>query len=240
MFTENELEKIKDQSYQDREVKTDLLEGSNFISEMYNKQYKLQKLMKDKGRTLLLPDITKDQEDVNEDTVALSIYHFFCMQTEEEELKQELRRCRELVDCTKEVEYELIDIAFFLFNVGIYSGINIEKVLNSDYPWYDYEQDEIWTIEQLISMLNSSVINFIDKLPWKSWRTYNLTKWHEEDRFRSNIFMLYATCINDYLKLSWRILTSHHNNFENYLYGLYCNKWQENWDRQFDKNKGYV
>lgn len=240
MFKENELEKIKDQSYQDREVLVNELGDKNFIIEMYNKQYQLQKLMKDKGRTLVLPDITKDQEDVTKECIYQSVYHFFCMQTEEEELRAEFNKCAVSVDAVKELEYELIDIVFFLFNTGIYAGIDINKVVNSNCRWWEYEVDEIYTIKELVDMLNSSVINFIDKLPWKSWRTYDMDKWLNEDRIKNNIWDLYAECINLYLKLSWRLLTSHHNNFENYLYGLYCNKWQENWDRQFDKNKGYV
>ena len=75
---------------------------------------------------------------------------------------------------------------------------------------------------------------------WKSWKTYDLGKWLKEDRIKNDIWSLYAECIKNYLKLSWRILTSHQDNFEEYLFGLYSNKWQENWDRQFDKSKGYI
>ena len=92
--------------------------------------------------------------------------------------------------------------------------VDIDKVINSKCEWYKYthEEDDTSTVLELISTLNSSVINFIDKLPWKSWRTYDLGKWLKEDRIKNDIWSLYAECIKNYLKLSWRILTSHQDN----------------------------
>jgi intergrase/recombinase len=118
--------------------------------------------------------------------IELAIYHLFCMQVEHQELKVELAKIIKFKaenapdvevpeDLKISARYELIDIFFFMFNVGIYSGININDVVN-----YTENNTEIGIIDSYgtanLEFAVQYLLNYIDKLPWKAWKEYRASK----------------------------------------------------------------
>ena len=76
-------------------------------------------------------------------------------------------------------------------------------------------------------------MNYIDKLPWKAWKDYDLANYN----FTSpNIIEYYSLALYNmviYAKFAFKETNKS-------LFDLYMNKWIENKRRQEDINSGYV
>lgn len=236
LFTENNADQNKNQNYKDNFQEFDLPE-KYYLLEMYNKQKELQQFLANKGKTEAFPGIVTD---VTQSNVQLAIYHLFCMQIEFQELKVELQKLAEQNQeselNTIDARYELIDMFFFMFNVGIYTGLDIMAVVNKIEEYvktFINVPIEQWSDVKYINNSIENLMNYIDKLPWKAWKDYDLTNYN----FTSpNIIEYYSLALYNmviYAKFAFKETNKS-------LFDLYMNKWIENKRRQEDINSGYV
>jgi len=236
LFTENNVDQNKNQDYKYSFQEFDLPE-KYYLLEMYNKQKELQQFLADKGKTETFPNIVTD---VIQPNVQLAIYHLFCMQIEFQELKVELQKLTEQPQDnnlnTIDARYELIDMFFFMFNVGIYTGLDIMAVVNKIEEYiktFANTPIEQWLDVKYITSAIENLMNYIDKLPWKAWKDYDLANYN----FTSpNIIEYYSLALYDmviYAKFAFKETNKS-------LFDLYMNKWIENKRRQEDINSGYV
>jgi dimeric dUTPase (all-alpha-NTP-PPase superfamily) len=100
------------------------------------------------------------------------IYWGHCVRAEVEELMEWLV---EQKDDTwiKELKMEAIDIVHFVFNLGIEIGITDVDIFDMENRY----KHENWLIEServraSTILLNSNIIEMINLLPWKTWKTY--------------------------------------------------------------------
>lgn len=256
LFQENPIEKKKDESYKEN-IKNFSLPNKYYLLEMFKKQKELQEFLKEKGKTGHIPS---NAANVRQPDINLSIYHHFCMQVEYEELKVELDQFLNKIDDNNndkeksllEVKFELIDMLFFMFNVGIYTGINFDKVLDCLSNDEEFLIPSIDTIENKEDINNYSLedlnycsiklLNYIQSLPWKAWREYDYEICAKEMAVNNEIkapnspIKIYAGAIFMYLKWSSNALSAGVEE----LYNLYMNKWEENMRRQQDENSDYL
>ena len=233
LFTENKEDVNKNQDYKNN-FKEYSLPVHYYLVEMYNKQKELQKFLADKGKTCAFPEL---YTQVKQSDVQLAIYHLFCMQVEKEELLAELDKCQS-GDDEISAKYELIDMFFFMFNVGIYTGLDINKVFNNivedlvviENTPYDHSFDK-----PLLEAINTSLTNYIDKLPWKAWKDYDYNTFYLKLGF-TECYIYYAQAVLDLVKWAKRAF----NQDLISLYNFYMNKWEENKRRQEDLTSGYV
>lgn len=234
LFSENVEDKKKLQSYKDK-FKEYELPDKYYLLEMYNKQKELQTFLADRGKTNKFPQLVTE---VTQPDVQLAIYHLFCMQIEFNELKVELNKlANSLVDNpdTVDARYELIDMFFFMFNIGIYTGLDIMAVVNKVDNYCTTEDSSVksYTDVNHINFAIENLMNYIDKLPWKAWKEYDLINF---DFTNSKITDYYASAIH--AMIDWAKDTFKENNKS--LFDLYMNKWEENKRRQIDPDSGYV
>ena len=244
LFTENNADTNKNQDYKDnfQEFK---LPKKYFLIEMYNKQKELQQFLADRGKTKTFPD---RMSDARQEDIQTAIYHLFCMQIEHQELKVELAKIvqykaenNNTTDIPHELSisarYELIDMFFFMFNVGIYSGLDITEVVN-----YKENNDEQGIIDPSntynLEYSIENLLNYIDKLPWKAWKEYDYSTFYSNmpQLNRQQIIKAYGDALNE--MVSWAKVAF--NETDESLFNLYMNKWVENKRRQEDINSGYI
>lgn len=236
LFKENTEDTNKNQDYKNN-FKNYTLPNKYFLLEMYSKQKELQSFLANKGKTSKFPS---NVYEVRQSDVQLAIYHLFCMQIEAEELKVELDKLEVLAgEDNISARYELIDMFFFMFNVGIYTGLDIEKVLNLIHndidDLKDYKSDYSADLPMLAE-INTNLLNYIDKLPWKAWKDYDYNTFFNNQSNLDQCYSYYAKAIFGLVKWSIRAFNECHQS----LFDLYMNKWEENKRRQEDLNSGYV
>ena len=242
LFNENLEDINKIQDYKDN-FKTFDLDKNYYLLEMYNRQKQLQEFLGEKGKTNKFPDnfYRLEQKDVQ-----LAIYHLFCMEIEYEELKVEIEKFKNKKNLEKKdllsVRFELIDMFFFMFNVGIYTGIDFNFILNryssflSVRPIIESDNIELKKIDfSYIDETFSYLRNYIDKLPWKAWKEYDYSKKREE---LSTNKQLDYYCRAIAKILDWSYIYLHEDLYS--LFQLYMNKWEENHRRQSDIESGYI
>ena len=238
LFKENVADQKKNQSYKDN-FKEYELPDKYFLLEMYNKQKELQTFLAERGKTEVFPQIVTD---VIQPNVQLAIYHLFCMQIEFNELKVELNKLSESLDDkidTIDARYELIDMFFFMFNVGIYTGLDMMAVVNrideftKGVPSAPDQQRIAFTNVYSINFAIEQLMNYIDKLPWKAWKEYDLSTF---DYTNPQIIEYYASAVNAIVEWAKEIF----GETDKSLFDLYMNKWEENRRRQIDINSGYI
>lgn len=236
LFNENTEDQTKNQDYKNNWKEYELPE-KYFILEMYNKQKELQQFLAKKGKTSNFPSV---QQNTVQSDVQLAIYHLFCMQVEYQELKHELeiiQKYEQEENATKDwtdARFELIDMFFFMFNVGIYTGLDIMSVINTveELDWA-IPNLENWTDTTIISEAIDNIMNYIDKLPWKAWKEYDY----------SNFIWDNYSIKKSYAIALWKMITwakQRFNETDKSLFNLYMNKWEENRRRQEDINSGYI
>lgn len=236
LFKENIADQKKNQSYKDN-FKEYELPDKYFLLEMYNKQKELQTFLAERGKTEIFPQVITD---VIQPNVQLAIYHLFCMQIEFNELKVELNKLANDLDGntdTIDARYELIDMFFFMFNVGIYTGLDMMAVVNKidEFTKAEIREDQrsSYTNVSSINFAIEQLMNYIDKLPWKAWKEYNLATF---DYTNPQIIEYYASAVNAIVNWAKEMF----NETDKSLFDLYMNKWEENRRRQIDKNSGYI
>ena len=258
LFSENEADKTKDQSYKDTLKEYDLPE-KYYLLEMYNKQKELQEFLATKGRTGSIPPALSA---VRQTDVQLAIYHLYCMQVELKELQVELKKIEDFAQCCPiskaslisedgdkliDARFELIDLFFFMFNVGIYTAVDIYKVVDivseriKNTPVYADTEQMIRTSSADLTNAIDSLISYIDKLPWKAWKEYNY-----EDNYKKLVIANNTTLDNSPIQLYASAVSSvvywAHNHLgedATSLFNLYMHKWNENKRRQIDIHSGY-
>lgn len=259
LFSENEADKTKDQSYKDTLKEYDLPE-KYYLLEMYNKQKELQEFLATKGRTGSIPPALSA---VRQTDVQLAIYHLYCMQVELKELQVELKKIEDFAQCCPisksslisedgdkliDARFELIDLFFFMFNVGIYTAVDIYKVVDivseriKNTPVFcDNGQQMIRTSSEDLTNAIDLLIDYIDKLPWKAWKEYDY-----EDNYKKLVIANNTTLDNSPIKLYASAISSVIYWAHNYLdedatslFNLYMHKWNENKRRQIDVHSGY-
>ena len=259
LFSENEADKTKDQSYKDTLKEYDLPE-KYYLLEMYNKQKELQEFLATKGRTGSIPPALSA---VRQTDVQLAIYHLYCMQVELKELQVELKKIEDFAQCCPisksslisetedkliDARFELIDLFFFMFNVGIYTAVDIYKVVDivseriQNTPVFcDKDQQMIRTSSEDLTNAVDLLIDYIDKLPWKAWKEYDY-----EDNYKKLVISNNTTLDNSPIKLYASAISSVIYWAHNYLdedatslFNLYMHKWNENKRRQIDVHSGY-
>ena len=241
LFTENSADINKNQDYKNNFQEFELPK-KYFLIEMYNKQKELQQFLANKGKTNAFPEKLSDARLAD---IQTSIYHLFCMQIEHQELKVEMNKILQWKtengdnvpeELTISARYELIDMFFFMFNVGIYSGLDITEVVN-----YRENNDES-TIVDSLSTINLEVaierlLDYIDKLPWKAWKEYDYNTFYNMSQLnKRQIIKAYGEALNE--MVSWAKIAF--NETDKSLFDLYMNKWTENKRRQEDINSGYI
>lgn len=259
LFSENEADKTKDQSYKDTLKEYDLPE-KYYLLEMYNKQKELQEFLATKGRTGSIPPALSA---VRQTDVQLAVYHLYCMQVELKELQVELKKIEDFAQCCPisksslisedgdkliDARFELIDLFFFMFNVGIYTAVDIYKVVDivseriKNSPVFcDKGQQMIRTSSEDLTNAIDLLIDYIDKLPWKAWKEYDY-----EDNYKKLVIANNTTLDNSPIKLYASAISSVIYWAHNYLdedatslFNLYMHKWNENKRRQIDVHSGY-
>lgn len=241
LFNENSADVNKNQDYKEN-FKEFELPKKYFLIEMYNKQKELQQFLADKGKTNAFPEKMSDARLTD---IQTAIYHLFCMQIEHQELKVEMNKILQWKtengdnipeELTISARYELIDMFFFMFNVGIYSGLDITEVVN-----YRENNDENAMIDAS-STMNLEVaierlLDYVDKLPWKAWKEYDYTTFYNMSQLnKRQIIKAYGEALNE--MVSWAKVTF--GETDKSLFDLYMNKWVENKRRQEDINSGYI
>lgn len=239
LFVENKEDQNKNQDYKNNFKEYDIPD-KYYLIEMYNKQKELQKFLSDRGKTRPFPD---KMSNATQTDIATSIYHLFCMQVETKELEVECDKIQKYkeenntsvvpADLAISARYELIDIFFFLFNVGIYSGIDINKVLE------EVEEQSVFALALPldINSVATHLLNYIDKLPWKAWKEYDYSTFYNKSPYEiKSIIIDYAIALR--LCIAWGQATF--NETIKSLFDLYMNKWEENKRRQEDPDSGYV
>lgn len=258
LFSENEQDVNKDQSYKETMKEYELPE-KYYLLEMYNKQKELQDFLAKRGRTGSIPPALSA---VRQTDVQLAIYHLYCMQVELKELQVELEKIEDFAQCCpiskssliSEIEdklidarFELIDLFFFMFNVGIYTAVDIYKVVDivseriKNTPVFDDCQQMIRTSSEYLKYAIDSLINYIDKLPWKAWKEYDY-----EDNYKKLVISNNTTLDNSPIQLYASAVSNVVYWAHNYLgedatslFNLYMHKWNENKRRQIDVHSGY-
>ena len=239
LFQENSADVNKNQDYKDN-FKEFELPKKYFLIEMYNKQKELQQFLANRGKTKSFPE---QVEKAKQSDLQTAIYHLFCMQIELQELKVELGKIVKHKSESKQpvpeelltsARYELIDIFFFMFNVGIYSGININDVVD-----YIENNDEMGIIDPdgtaNLEFAVQYLLNYIDKLPWKAWKEYDYNTFYNK-LDKQQLVKHYANAVKE--AIHWAKCTFNEN--DKSLFNLYMNKWVENKRRQEDINSGYI
>lgn len=245
LFKENSEDTNKSQEYKQKFMDgfTYQVEDIYKLIQMYDKQKQLQNFLSKKGKTQKFPE---KFYEVKQPDVQLAIYHLFCMQIEYQELKVEIEKlkCQTATisyEDTLDARFELIDMFFFMFNVGIYTGLDIESIKNSldllRPVSLDFNEVKDWS-KITFDYLDQAIIhlmNYIDKLPWKAWKEYDY------DLVKSDLSNSFYT--KEYsealaLVISWA-REFLNEDFES-LFQLYMTKWEENHRRQEDINSGYI
>lgn len=241
-FEENCIDTNKKQSYKET-FKEYELPDKYYLLEMYNKQKELQQFLVSKNKTHKFPNRI---EDVIKLDVQTAIYHLFCMQIEFNELKVELRKLINADDLRRlpsdfiDARYELIDMFFFMFNVGVYTGLDIlsvveevaERTHHSTHLTIDNTSKDFNNVDE-INIAIDNLMNYIDKLPWKAWKDYDYKSF---DFQNPKLIEYYANAV--YYLIEYAKMTF--NETDKSLFNLYMNKWEENIRRQEDKDSGYV
>ena len=228
LFVENKEDQNKNQDYKNNFKEYDIPD-KYYLIEMYNKQKELQKFLSDRGKTRPFPD---KMNNATQTDIATSIYHLFCMQVETKELEVECDKIQKYkeenntsvvpADLAISARYELIDIFFFLFNVGIYSGIDINKVLE------EVEEQSVFALA--LPYYNVSY-------HWYYWKEYDYSTFYNKSPYEmKSIIIDYAIALR--LCIAWGQSTF--NETIKSLFDLYMNKWEENKRRQEDPDSGYV
>ena len=94
------------------------------------------------------------------------------------------------------------------------------------------ELKKYFILIKLYEMFNDTILEFLDSLPFKKWKTYKpenydiLTFALEKFNQALNYWIAYGIYVNGYN--------------EQYIYNLYRSKLEENKNRQTDKSKGYI
>lgn len=181
-----------------------------WLNDIYSRQMNLQDFITSKRNGITIP-----KSEIKPEHIYESLYHYTCMMMETREFKT----------ATDEIErdFEFIDVLFFLCNIGIYAGV--KKVFYLD----NIQPEEI---EHLYEMFNDTILEFLDSLPFKKWKTYKpenydtLTFALEKFNQALNYWIAYGIYVNGYS--------------EQHIYDLYRSKLEENKNRQTDKSKGYI
>lgn len=236
LFQENKADLAKPQGYKDN-FKEYGLPYKYFLLEMFNKQKELQTFLAERGKTQLFPERV---EFAVQPDCQLAIYHLFCMQVEYNELKVELNKIAEDPETdTIDARYELIDMFFFMFNVGIYTGIDMQAVIDLVEGYT--KQDASCHGKQLVTdvkQIDAAIVdlmNYIDTLPWKAWKEYPYNTFFTPI-VKQTTQNLYSHAVHNMIE--WAKLVF--NESDKSLFDLYMNKWEENHRRQLDINAGYV
>lgn len=244
LFNENTEDKTKVQSYKDT-FKEFELPSKYYMLEMYNKQKELQQFLADRRKTSFFPS---KLEHVEQRDVQLAIYHLFCMQVEFAELREELNQLAVLSEKDAnyqskllDARYELIDMFFFMFNVGIYTGLNMQKVVDTisrECVFHDASSHgkQICTDIGNLNYAVAKLMNYIDKLPWKAWKEYDYKEMYSRLAYEDQVVQEYASAIHAVTEWSKLVFAE----TDESLFNLYMNKWEENHRRQLDINAGYV
>lgn len=242
LFNENNADVNKNQDYKSNFQEFEL-PNKYYLIEMYNKQRELQQFLADRGKTKPFPFV---RSNARQDDIQLAIYHLFCMQIEYQELKIELNKISQYEEenpgngvpdeITISARYELIDMFFFMFNVGIYSGLDINEVVN-----YIENNDEQAIVDKnstaLIDKAINSLLNYIDKLPWKAWKEYDYSRFYAMSMLdKQMIIKAYADALKFIVNWAKAVFAE----TDKSLFDLYMNKWIENKRRQEDINSGYI
>ena len=132
----------------------------------------------------------------------------------------------------EELAFEFIDIVHFVFNVLIYSGVQNLKAIEFEEIFESHIPNENMKFDRLARALNISLCDFINALPYKTWKTYSeppveLIDWAYIDTQKSYI-------VKNLVKLAiYTGLTKEE------FYSYYLSKNEENYERQLDNKKGY-
>lgn len=236
LFNENTTDVNKNQSYKDSFKEYDLPE-KYFLLEMYSKQKELQQFLADRGKTQAFPT---NVYNVRQQDVQLAIYHLFCMQIEFQEMCIELKKLTEVTEVTDvnpiDTRYELIDMFFFMFNVGIYTGLDMVAVLNEIDTFTKSElipnEEYVYDIADINYAIHK-LMNYIDSLPWKAWKEYDYRTCFNNLDIATQY---YAYALDAMVRWAKVVLKEDDRS----LFNLYMNKWEENRRRQIDKNSGYL
>ena len=183
----------------------------DWFNDIFQKQRKLQDFISNKRNSVRIP-----QENIlKSEHIYESFYHYTCMIMETKEM--------ETAPNEIEKDFEYIDVLFFLCNIGIYAGV--KKVFYID----DTQAD---LVEHLYEMFNDTILEFLDTLPFKKWKTY------KEDAYNTDNIALekFNKALNYWI--AYGIYVEGYS--EQYIYNLYCSKLEENQNRQIDKSKGYI
>jgi len=146
--------------------------------------------------------------------------------------------CDELLDWYQDVdadhqelEMEIVDIMHFVFNIAIVTGIsavNIESQLKDYVARHDQgvALTTLSFVEKQICNLSGTITNYIDLLPWKSWKTYDEAHVPE----LTEIVQAFAAIVQANLELA-----AFHGMTMERVVSVYCAKNAENHARQ-DRN----
>jgi NTP pyrophosphatase (non-canonical NTP hydrolase) len=115
------------------------------------------------------------KEDTFEDIAQKVIYWRHCIHAECDELMEWFEE--DNFD-QQEVEMEIVDIMHFIFNIAIVTGlasVNIDTVTKHHVQGHDkkVENTMLGSTAKLICILSKYLTQYIDHLPWKSWKTYD-------------------------------------------------------------------
>lgn len=131
------------------------------FSTMYRLQFELQERLGQLPETLDFKHMAQK-----------SVYWGHCIRAEIVELIEWVANHRDPT-WIKEAQMEAIDVLHFVFNLGIEMGLTTSSVnaLECGYEHQDWEIDKS-RIHAASILLETSTINHVNLLPWKTWKTY--------------------------------------------------------------------
>lgn len=137
-------------------------EGANFAT-MFELQLNLQ------TRLNQLPGPLPDYKHM----ATKSIYWGHCIRAELVELMEWLSQ---MDDPTwkKELQMEAIDVVHFVFNIGIEAFAPIECLhdMELQFEHMTYDTIDPDRVRAAATCLETTVVSFVNLLPWKSWKAY--------------------------------------------------------------------
>lgn len=128
---------------------------------LYNMQYKLQERLEQLPKELDYAQMARK-----------CIYWGHCVRAEIVELVEWLV-AQDNPTWIKELQMEAIDIVHFVFNIGLEIGLTADTInaLEQNYDHQDW-LIEAGRIQAASILLETSIINLVNSMPWKTWKTY--------------------------------------------------------------------
>lgn len=162
----------------------------------FGEMYMLQMALQARLNTLPTPPI-------NPGTAAPKIIYWgHCIRAELEELVEWLTK-QDDPTWIKELRMEAIDVVHFVFNVGLELGVTPEFIVAAEeaYTHQKWQLDQ-HRIHAAILILNKTVVELVNQLPWKTWKTYGPdvdSKWLSKcyaDLIRAMLILCNACALN--------------------------------------------